>query len=310
MKYSESGIAVVAGTGGAGLIKAGFEVIDELQPETIEYTVNNLPYSCKAKVNIVQLGGNKGPKIDFLDRHYTDNKKHRDGHKPAYLIDHGVNMKLLTRRKNKIVISTSACGGCHPDIWKVGDLVLVRNGVDQSYDNKYWDGMLPYTSGDELFNHELTDMIAESAERLGIDYQDSGIYYVNNSTKRGIFESDHEIQRIIMEVKRTNHDILDNPEIYNKYEGKKFAGKFQFVGGLVGMNAVPEAQWFRKHNSRAGQSMKTRKYACISIITDHAQGTSKIPPDHNVHVDEASKAMYPIGKILADTISRILEKQK
>ncbi len=296
-------ICIVTGTGTPGLKAAGFEIRDSHELHVKGYLSGNP--KAKATFYEVQLGGSDGSKIWQLDRH-SGHKT--DQHNPAYKIDHIANMETAYDLGVKQLLTTSACGGCHPKRWPTGSIVLVRDSLTSTGETFHIEGKNDYQHSGDLFTRQMNDELIKIAMEEDITLQDNGIYYVDGTTLRSNFETPSEI--LNGPVLRTlwQNLYINFDRKWPERAGLGRNGNLIFpyvVGGLVGMNDGPEAHSWRKFASdNRGEPLDGYGYASIAIVTDQAMGLTDEKPNDEVHKNVAKEAMNKIGVLFAEYVNR------
>ena len=71
------------------------------------------------------------------------------------------------------------------------------------------------------------------------------------------------------------------------------------------MNAAPEAMWVRKLSCPMDGPKKDMKYACVSLITNSAQGLSAEHPNDEEISRIASDVAGSTARIFAETVDKL-----
>ena len=300
------GIAIILGTGAEDLSKIGFDVKSSSVLE-VNYSIRRQPIKGKAHIYDAVVGG---VPIYLLSRHCSE----RGEYTPAYNIDHRCNIYALVKKCGaRIILASSLVGGCRTTDWKVGDMVAVRDGINEHPDTHYVDGIQHYIHAHNLFDPKVTDMILSASKELGVDVHDGGVYYSSPLTTGAKFESPAEMQHLLAPAYQQKQiDALYNAfntllafsEIRN-HNVEKFLETFRknrrqikdsLFPNLVGMSLVRESDW-----TRTLSEGKTR-YAGIAVVSDFPEDEETA---HTKNVDISLAKLPEILRIYAEIVPRL-----
>jgi purine nucleoside phosphorylase len=322
-------IAVILGTGAENLGKLGFEV-GKSYDRRVKYSVLGQPVVGHVKVYDAKVSG---VPVCLLSRHDSND----DIYTPAYYIDHRSNayylvnvdepasfvsrcLRVLTGRNETygadIIFASSLVGGCRTTDWNVGDIVAVRDCINEHPDTHYVDGIQPYFHAHNMFDSEVTDMMLQSAKRVGVPVRDGGIYVSTPPTTGAKFETGAEMQKILAPVyeqmqidilhaiadksHRCAPDTIDPQldELFKAFDVCRKRVDSKLFPNLVGMTLAREACWVRTLSG--GRT----KFVGAAVISDFPEDEKT---DHGKNVDVALQRLPDVMRIYADLIPRLYE---
>lgn len=322
MPLEKRDIAIILGTGANEAIRSGLFKINGQYKLNVDYSryenvlvrpnIFDLDYwtdgreymtkksvRVKGQVDVIDAETN-GVKVYLFNRHCTDGP-----YTPAYNVDFDTNMFALIDEDwidAKVILSSSLVGGCRTTDWKIGDKIIVRDGVDDHDDSQY---LTPDTTGPEkfyihahgLFDKGLTDLIMKHSR----DLKDGGVYYSGPNTTGARFESKAEMNKLLLPAYNAKLLLKSLPaNENNSQERVKLKKALDNYPNLVGMTMVRESGRARTF-SNLRRANKLAKFAGCAVISD-------FPEDEETeHIKNVGIALAELPKILEVYASAIPE---
>ena len=289
-------IAIILGTGAENLGRLGFNV-GHPKDYSLAYYEKGRQERGSVQLYPAEVGGTG---IHLLSRHAA-----REGYVPAYQIDHRANMLALVDDEDgagaDVILGSSLVGGCRTTNWEVGDIILVRDGIDEHPDDQHVDGNQPYVHAQDLFDGKVSDILLEAAKRKDIPVRDGGIYYSGPSTTGNRFETPAEMAKLLAHVYLRQYldRVAELVGVGLEEFDERWAIKEELEPNLVGMTLVREAGYARTISTRRAYPIRFGGFAVISDFPEDEE------TEHGKNLEVALEKLPVVMDIFAEAIPEI-----